>query len=66
MAKAGYKDNGRKIENYKSNLRRKEAMARMFEARLDKREEALHKAREESRVQINGAPKRRATPTTAR
>ena len=53
VAKAGYKDNGRKIENYKSNLRRKEAMARMFEARLDKREEALHKAREESRVQIS-------------
>jgi len=53
VAKQGYKDSMRKIENYKSNLRKKEAMSRMFEQRLDKREEALHKAREESRTQIS-------------
>jgi chromosome segregation ATPase len=53
VAKQGYKDSMRKNESMRSNMRRKEAMARLFETRLDKREEALHKAREEARIQIS-------------
>ena len=52
IAKQGYKDSMRKNEQMRSNMRRKEAMSRLFETRLDKREEALHKAREEARIQI--------------
>ncbi|GMH51677.1 hypothetical protein TrST_g11013 [Triparma strigata] len=54
VAKQGYKDGQRKIESLRSVVRRKEAMSRLFEVRLDKREEALHKAREEARIQISG------------
>ena len=53
VAKQGYKDSMRKIENLRSTVRKKEAMSRLFEHRLDKREEALHKAREEARIQIS-------------
>ena len=53
VAKQGFKDSHRKNESLRSVVRRKEAMSRLFEVRLDKREEALHKAREEARVQIS-------------
>jgi hypothetical protein len=50
--KASYRAFARKHEIARANLRRKEAMVKALEMRLDEREEALHRLHEDSRAQV--------------
>lgn len=50
--KASYRAFARKHEIARSNLRRKEAMIKALETRLDEREEAVYRVHEESRQRL--------------